>query len=62
VRSNRNSGKNRYIPRPVELKARMLGNSNSAEGKHKNDITKIDDKHGKYVAKIVTKKIIGDIG
>ena len=39
----------------------MLGNSNGAEGKHKNDITKIDDKHGKYVAKIVTKKIIGDM-
>ena len=31
----------RMGPRAVELKARMLGNSNDADGKHRNEKTKM---------------------
>ena len=40
---------------------RMLGNCNGAGSEHKNYITKIDGKHGKYIAKRGVDKIIADI-
>ena len=38
----------------------MLGNNNGAGGEHKNYITRIDGKHGNYIAKIGVDKIIAD--
>jgi len=47
-------------PRPVEQQERMLGNEHGAGGEHQNYITKIDGKHGRYIAKIGVDKIIVD--
>ena len=50
----------RMVPRPVEQQERMLGKEHGAEGIHQNYITKIDDKHGEYIAKIGVDKILAD--
>ena len=50
----------RMGPQPVEQQERMLGNKHGAEGEHQNYITKIDGKHGRYIAKIGVDKIIAD--
>ena len=42
----------RMVPRPVEQQERMLGNKHGVVGEHQNYITKIDYKHGEYIAKI----------
>ena len=51
----------RMVPRPVEQQERILGNTkHGVVGEHHNYISKIDDKHGEYIAKIGVDKILAD--